>query len=189
MLLIKGKSYYEILGVARDASTEQIRDSYKSIARAYHPDSHFYEEIVDAPLSPEQEAFFKILTAAYSTLTDLNQRAEYDQALGKIDLKNIEDWDGNELSAFSTPQIKKRDDSRLTQSYSIKGRFGTSPNVKQDLEALRIEEESQNEMADNLAPLSSVINIKRRRWHNLPLIAGLLIGIGIGTVLMLILKN
>ena len=42
----KNKNFYELLGVPRDASKAQIKDAYKDVARVFHPDSNFYDEII-----------------------------------------------------------------------------------------------------------------------------------------------
>ncbi|MDR0781198.1 MAG: DnaJ domain-containing protein [Pseudomonadales bacterium] len=64
------KDYYATLGVAPEASAEDIKKSYKRLARKYHPD-----------VSKEQdaEAKFKEVAEAYEVLRDATKRAEYDQ--------------------------------------------------------------------------------------------------------------
>ena len=90
MTALEGKNYYEILGLPKTATTEEIKLSYREIAQVYHPDSNFYSEIVGdgmeaAPqsqsLTPEQEATFKLITAAYTTLSNPERRGRYDQTL------------------------------------------------------------------------------------------------------------
>lgn len=81
MDLDPNKNYYELLGVPRDASTEQIKEAYKEIARVYHPDSNYYSDIVDYSLNGDQVDIFKAITAAYHTLTNSSKRAAYDQTL------------------------------------------------------------------------------------------------------------
>jgi DnaJ-class molecular chaperone len=81
MSFIEGKNYYEILGVGRDATAEEIKIAYKEIARVYHPDSNFYSELVDQELSNQHLDIFKEITAAYNTLTSKTKRVEYDKML------------------------------------------------------------------------------------------------------------
>lgn len=83
------KTHYELLGVERTATEEQIRTSYKEIARVFHPDSNFFSEIIVEPVSAEEINLFKMITAAYSTLIDRQKRAEYDQKLPPM----LQDWD------------------------------------------------------------------------------------------------
>jgi molecular chaperone DnaJ len=63
------RDLYEILGVARDASAEDIRKAYRRLAREYHPD-------VNADPGAEQR--FKEVAAAYEILSDRDKRARYD---------------------------------------------------------------------------------------------------------------
>lgn len=66
------QNYYEILGVAKDATTADIKKSYRKLVRKYHPD-----------VSKEDNAADKMqqINLAYETLTDNTKRAEYDQML------------------------------------------------------------------------------------------------------------
>src|SRR5512145_1273894 len=63
------RDLYEILGVTRDASGEDIKRAYRRLAREYHPD-------VNA--DPAAEERFKEVAAAYEILSDANKRAQYD---------------------------------------------------------------------------------------------------------------
>ena len=65
------KDYYEVLGLSRDASEEEIKKSYRKLAMKYHPDRN--------PDNPKSEAQFKEAKEAYETLSDDQKRAAYDQ--------------------------------------------------------------------------------------------------------------
>lgn len=67
---MKYKDYYAALGVARDASAEEIKKTYRKLAHKYHP---------DISKDPEGEAKFKEVQEAYATLKDQEKRAAYDQ--------------------------------------------------------------------------------------------------------------
>lgn len=65
------RDYYEVLGVAREASADEIKKAYRKLARQYHPDVR--------PGDKEAEAKFKEATEAYEVLSDPEKRQRYDQ--------------------------------------------------------------------------------------------------------------
>lgn len=70
--------YYEILGIDKNASKEEIKSAFRKMARKWHPDVN---------KAPEAEAKFKELGKAYETLMDDEKRATYDR-FGEDGLKN-----------------------------------------------------------------------------------------------------
>jgi len=65
------RDYYEILGVGRDASADEIKKSYRRMAMKYHPDKN--------PGDKEAEAKFKECAEAYEVLSNPEKRKRYDQ--------------------------------------------------------------------------------------------------------------
>ncbi len=65
------KDYYEVLGLNRDASAEDIKKAYRKLAMKHHPDRN--------PDNPKSEDRFKEAKEAYEILTDTSKRAAYDQ--------------------------------------------------------------------------------------------------------------
>ncbi len=65
------RDYYEVLGVGRDASTDDIRKAYRRLAKQYHPDMNTGDKA-------EAEAKFKEVSQAYSVLSDDQKRKQYD---------------------------------------------------------------------------------------------------------------
>lgn len=65
------KSYYDILGVKKNATENEIKKAYRKLARKYHPDVN--------PGNKEAEAKFKEASEAYTVLSDQEKRGQYDR--------------------------------------------------------------------------------------------------------------
>jgi len=65
------RDYYEVLGVKKDASDEEIKATYRKLARKYHPDRN--------PGDKQAEENFKEVQSAYDILSDKEKRAQYDR--------------------------------------------------------------------------------------------------------------
>src|SRR3954462_9155234 len=90
------RDYYEVLGLKRDATPEEIKKAYRQLALKNHPDKN--------PGDPEAERRFKEGAEAYEVLSDQNKRQRYDryghaglEGAAHHDFRNTEDI----MSAFS----------------------------------------------------------------------------------------
>src|SRR5512136_1002338 len=63
------RDYYEVLGVQKNASKDEIKDTYRKLAMQYHPDRN---------KSPDAEGKFKEISEAYAVLSDDEKRQQYD---------------------------------------------------------------------------------------------------------------
>src|SRR5215210_28758 len=70
-MAVKFKDYYELLGVKRDATEDQIRQAYRKLARKHHPDLN--------PGDKSAEEKFKAINEANEVLSDPEKRKKYDQ--------------------------------------------------------------------------------------------------------------
>ena len=64
------KDYYEILGISKDATEDEIKSAYRKLAKKYHPD-------VSKEANPEEK--FNEIGEAYEVLSDQQKRANYDR--------------------------------------------------------------------------------------------------------------
>ncbi len=97
------RDYYEILGVPRDATNEEIKQVFRRLARQYHPDLN--------PGNKQAEEKFKDVGEAYEVLSDPSKRAQYDQ-FSKF-------WKQRGFQRQTTPRAKTWDNRQNS------GRIGT----------------------------------------------------------------
>ncbi len=86
------RDFYEVLGVRRDASTDEIKRAYRQAALKYHPDRN--------PGDAESEELFKTAAEAYAVLSDDEKRSLYDR-FGEAGLKGRQQFNADAFSDFS----------------------------------------------------------------------------------------
>jgi molecular chaperone DnaJ len=67
--MVEKRDYYEVLGVQKNASKDEIKDAYRKLAMQYHPDRN---------KAPDAEEKFKEISEAYAVLSDDEKRQQYD---------------------------------------------------------------------------------------------------------------
>lgn len=82
------RDYYEVLGVAREATNDDLRKAYRQAALKNHPDRN--------PGDPAAEARFKEVSEAYQVLSDEQKRARYDR-FGHAGLEGAADFSGGDI--------------------------------------------------------------------------------------------
>ena len=85
------RDYYEVLGVSRNASGEELKSAFRSLARKYHPDVN---------KEPDAEEKFKEINEAYAVLSDAEKRRAYDQYgfAGVNNTGGVPDWSTMDFS-------------------------------------------------------------------------------------------
>lgn len=114
---MKYKDYYQILGLQRGASEEEIKKAYRKLARKYHPD-------VSKEANAKEK--FQEVSEAYETLRDKEKRAAYD-SLGSFrpgqDFRPPPDW-FDRFGAGRTEDLHGVDLGELFESMGLFGRAG-----------------------------------------------------------------
>jgi tetratricopeptide (TPR) repeat protein len=81
LIELTGKAtYYQLLGVTSESTDSQIKRSYYSLARKFHPDSHMGKRELSTPLKD----LMVVISEAYKTLGHEEKRAAYDKSLGAM---------------------------------------------------------------------------------------------------------
>jgi molecular chaperone DnaJ len=92
MATVEKRDYYEVLGVGRDASVDDIKKAYRKLALKWHPDKN--------PENPEAEERFKEAAEAYGVLSDEEKRARYDR-FGHQGVGGNGGFDPNQFTDFA----------------------------------------------------------------------------------------
>ncbi len=132
---MKQKNYYEILGVTRRSTKEEIKLAYRKLAKKYHPDTNKNNE--------EAEAKFKDINEAYDTLTNEDKRRRYDRYAIKYKY-------GVDESEGSLPNIK----------YEIKSGVNVLNDILSTILGFKKDDEAQNFGDINNAPKEETIKQK-----------------------------
>jgi len=119
--LMPSRDYYEVLGVKRTATADEMKRAYRRLAKQYHPDRN--------PGDKSAEGKFKEVQAAYEVLKDPQKRAQYD----RFGPAAVGDWqtspNGQQVYAWSNdgPQINIDDLQDLFSAFGGGGGGSASP--------------------------------------------------------------
>ena len=114
------RNYYQILGVPKDASADEIKKAYRRLARQLHPDVN--------PGDKSADDRFKDINEAYDILSDIDKRAQYDQFSKFWKQKGFQGKQGVRIPNFSTwgggkTSIKKNAENVDFSDYSDFNKF------------------------------------------------------------------
>ncbi len=98
------KDFYEILGVAPEATADEIKKAYRKLAQKFHPDAN--------PDDASAEEKFKEISEAYATLSNAEQRKEYDQVRRMVETGGFAGYGGSG-GGFGGQQVRVEDLSDL----------------------------------------------------------------------------
>ena len=104
------RDYYEVLGVEKTASDDEIKKAYRKMAKKYHPDLH--------PGDAEAEAIFKEVNESYEVLSDPDKRAKYDQ-FGHAAFDPNAGFGGGGFGGGRTNRNAPRQGERIVQNVTI----------------------------------------------------------------------
>ncbi len=115
------KTYYDVLGVDREADVKEIKKAFRELARKFHPD-------IGRQKGKDYSKVFEEITAAYSILSNKEKRALYDESLKK----------NNKLNLLNNFKFKEIFSFKIIEKFFIK-KASSKYNYK-DLEKLSIQE-------------------------------------------------
>ena len=110
------RDYYEVLGVSRDATHEQLQEAFRTLARKYHPDVNS---------APGAEDRFKELNEAYHVLSDPDTRKRYDR-FGEDFRRVPEDYDERVGAGFGGFRAGAPSGTRVRFGQGFGGRSGVN---------------------------------------------------------------
>lgn len=114
------KDYYKILQVEKNASADEIKKSFRKLAKKFHPDANLNNK--------EAEETFKEINEAYNILGDENKKARYD-----LDISSQSDGDINRFNKKNTGRERNKSDNKMSAEDFMKtdnifeGYFGFNP--------------------------------------------------------------
>ena len=155
----KNSDYYQLLGMAPDATAEAITAAYYQMSRDWHPDRHYRRDLGD--YRPKLEVIFINITKAYKTLSDPDQRRRYNRdnkALVEIARKDIKSSKKKDSRKKPTPDqvdpetLRKRKMRRARQMAERKAAQERMNQKRGDsrtraIKKLRAQARGQNERA------------------------------------------
>lgn len=95
------KDYYKILQVEKNASADEIKKSFRKLAKKFHPDANLNNK--------EAEEKFKEINEAYNILGDENKKARYDLDMNNIESENADNFRKNSSQNKYNNYRKKQD--------------------------------------------------------------------------------
>lgn len=95
--------YYYVLGIKRNATAKEIKEAFKKLALAYHPDKNNNNKTA--------EEKFKVINEAYQVLSDSEKRFQYNQ---KFDAQNVD----NQIFTESASQYKSYSEIKIEPDFS-----------------------------------------------------------------------